>query len=179
MAFYTLTKEDLRKEIGSEVRRYFKEQIIPLKEVAETIGIAPQALSRYLTGKVGFSIKIADRLWRKYGLSITFLLSGNGPLLAKDLEKMDKYYEELSSDCDSSIRSLIKEHGVGNVIRSIAGYAFFKEPDCCMTIPSGKEQVLFAQTRDSKIIDKIAKQWRNDGKKLITEEEFLCSLAFE
>lgn len=70
--------EEARKRIGQGVREFFKKKRIKQQEAAEMLGVSPAYVSKVCRGKCGFSPENAKEWSNQFGLSTTFLLTGEG-----------------------------------------------------------------------------------------------------
>ena len=74
------------EEIAIEVCAEFRRRGINQLKAAEMLGIKPNGLSLYLTGKRAFGSNIARKWAEAFGFSATFLMTGEGALVPGELE---------------------------------------------------------------------------------------------
>jgi transcriptional regulator with XRE-family HTH domain len=66
------------------LKRYFDENGITQQQVASSLGVSLQYINQILNGKKSLGKKNAERLANLYGLSKSFLLTGDGPITTTD-----------------------------------------------------------------------------------------------
>ena len=66
------------------LKRYFDENGITQQQVADSLGVSLQYINQILNGKKSLGKKNAERLANLYGLSKSFLLTGDGPITTTD-----------------------------------------------------------------------------------------------
>ena len=69
------------KQIGKELRKYFKGQGLTQKDIAETFGVSTAYINSLFTGKRAFGKDQADKWANHFGLSTLWLLTGEGEML--------------------------------------------------------------------------------------------------
>lgn len=69
------------KQIGNELRKYFKGQGLTQKDIAETFGVSTAYINSLFTGKRAFGKDQADKWANHFGLSTLWLLTGEGEML--------------------------------------------------------------------------------------------------
>lgn len=74
------------EEIAIEVCAEFRRRGINQMKAAEMLGIKPNGLSLYLTGKRAFGSNIARKWAEAFGFSATFLMTGEGSLVPGEVE---------------------------------------------------------------------------------------------
>ena len=78
------------KEIGEELRNYFKNKGLTQREVASKLGVPYQYINAVLTGKKAIGRENAKRLGNIFGLSQSWLLTGEGEMFANSKEGQSK-----------------------------------------------------------------------------------------
>lgn len=63
------------------LRKFFESKGITQKSIADELNVAPAYINKLLTGKKAFGKKTAQRFQDLYGLSSSWLLTGEGPML--------------------------------------------------------------------------------------------------
>lgn len=63
------------------LRDFFEKNGILQKDVCEALGFTPATISNILAGRYQISKKVARKLSETYGLSMTFLITGDGELV--------------------------------------------------------------------------------------------------
>lgn len=104
--FDLFADEKLRIGIGGRIRLFAKRKYGTLKKLAEAMGISPQQLHQYISGKREPGSKILLKLL-KLGCDINWLLSGSESM---ESFKIDKLEHELSKLQESltQISSIVK-----------------------------------------------------------------------
>lgn len=74
------------EEFAIEVCAEFRRRGINQLKAAEMLGIKPNGLSLYLTGKRAFGSNIARKWAETFGFSATFLMTGEGTLVPGEQE---------------------------------------------------------------------------------------------
>lgn len=69
------------KPIGPQLTKFFKERGITQDEIAQQLGVSQSYVSALLTGKKAFGKGQADNFARLYGLSPSWLLTGDGDMM--------------------------------------------------------------------------------------------------
>ncbi len=68
----------------TEMRQYFDNQSITQKTIAEQLQVSPAYVNKLFLGKKDFGKKTAEKFRDHFGLSQSWLLTGEGPMLASD-----------------------------------------------------------------------------------------------
>lgn len=68
-------------EISSKLSQYFRDRCITQETIAETLGVSQQYVSGLLSGKKAFGKKQAQRFYECWGISPSWLLTGEGEML--------------------------------------------------------------------------------------------------
>ena len=66
----------------SEMRQHFENQGIAQKTIAEKLQVSPAYVNKLFLGKKDFGKKTAEKFRDLFGLSQSWLLTGEGPMLA-------------------------------------------------------------------------------------------------
>lgn len=69
----------------TDLRSYFKERGISQKEIADAMGVSPAYINSIFTGKRNLGKNNAEKLQEKFGLSASWLLTGEGSMLIGDI----------------------------------------------------------------------------------------------
>lgn len=96
--------------IGSRLKAYAKARCGSVKRLAEEIGVRPDNLQKYASGRNEPGAKLLLALAR-HGCNVHWLLTGEGPMLAEDLRKGG------SAEQDQEILAVLKTAGIGDVER--------------------------------------------------------------
>lgn len=79
-------------KIGEELRKFFKEQNLTQKEVALKAGLPPSYITKIYKGERGFGKEMAEKWQTLFGLSKTYLLTGEGEMLIDNKDRSVPYY---------------------------------------------------------------------------------------
>lgn len=98
----------------SEMRQYFENQGITQKTIAERLQVSPAYVNKLFLGKKDFGKKTAEKFRDLFGLSQSWLLTGEGPMLSP-----------VPADAAASVSSIVNgPHGtqaVGDGARAVNG----------------------------------------------------------
>ena len=72
--------------LTSELKSFFSSRGVSQSQLAEDLDVSQQYVSRLLTGVAPFGKKTATRFSELYGLSVPWLLTGEGPMMAADVQ---------------------------------------------------------------------------------------------
>ena len=98
-----------------ELRKFFDNQGITQKAIAQRMNVDPAYINKLLNGKKAFGRNTAKQFQDLYGLSSTYLLTGEGPMLTSDLT--GSVSQRSSGDNSPNV------NGSGNVVGSPYGPA--------------------------------------------------------
>ena len=98
----------------TEMRQYFESQGITQKTIAERLQVSPAYVNKLFLGKKDFGKKTAEKFRDLFGLSQSWLLTGEGPMLSP-----------VPDDSAASVSSIVNgPHGtqaVGDGARAVNG----------------------------------------------------------
>lgn len=97
----------------SEIRQYFENQGITQKTIAEQLQVSPAYVNKLFLGKKEFGKKTAEKFKDLFGLSQSWLLTGEGPMLAPTTDD--------SSLAGSVVNGPHSSQAVGNGARAVNG----------------------------------------------------------
>lgn len=87
------------EDINVRLKQYFDNQGISVKQIAEELGVTPNYISMLFAGKKNFGKKQAEKWSNHFGLSKSWLLTGEGEMLKKkDGDIEEKTQEEIFPD---------------------------------------------------------------------------------
>jgi len=72
--------------VGKELKKFFARKGITQEEVAKTLGVSQQIVSRLLNG-YGFGKKTADNWSKAFGLNPAWLRTGDGRMMLEDAQQ--------------------------------------------------------------------------------------------
>ena len=82
-----------------ELRKYFRNQKITQKEIAEKMGVSNAYINAIFTGKTELGKKNAEVLQKLYGISAAWLLTGEGDMLLGDVSGSNNAVGSEASVC--------------------------------------------------------------------------------
>lgn len=68
------------KNIGEQLRAFFKEKGMTQEEIADRLGVSQQYVNALLNGKTAFGKKQARKWNELFGISVNWLLTGDGDI---------------------------------------------------------------------------------------------------
>ena len=67
--------------VGSELRKYFESKGITQQSIANQMNVSKAYVNRLFTGKASFGKEVAEKWSNQFGLSKSWLLTGEGSML--------------------------------------------------------------------------------------------------
>lgn len=132
-------------QFSEKLRQYFDNKGITQKNIAETLGVDPAYINKLLSGKKGFGKKTAQQFQDLYGLSASWLLTGEGEMLNNKAENeqnkpiADEQYLLVPIIHIDSVGGMHSTNTIAQEPQYIEGYVPFtdaREGDICI-IQSG------------------------------------------
>lgn len=68
--------------VGSELRKYFESKGITQQSIANQMNVSKAYVNRLFTGKASFGKEVAEKWSNQFGLSKSWLLTGEGSMLS-------------------------------------------------------------------------------------------------
>ena len=75
--------------IAAKLREYFDNQGITQQNIADRFGVSKQTINPYMTGAKPFGRKVAQKWAEEFGLSASWLLTGEGDMFGGSAKKVD------------------------------------------------------------------------------------------
>lgn len=100
-------------DIGKSLRQYFDNQGITQQSIANTMNVSKAYVNRLFTGKAKFGKETAEKWSNQFGLQKSWLLTGEGPMLAPTTDD--------SSPAGSVVNGPHSSQAVGNGARAVNG----------------------------------------------------------
>lgn len=108
--------------IGEKLTAYFKSLGITQEDIAERLGVSQQYVSRLLSGNAEFGKKQAQRFYELWKIQPSWLLTGQGEMIAisnendemqtpRDLSDADAKFREYVYIKDAQIDELLRQNG--------------------------------------------------------------------
>lgn len=95
--------ELLMKPVHEQLREFFKERGMSQVEVAETLGMTKSAVNKYFLGYNKFGKGQAEKWHEAFGISKSFLLTGEGSIVDEEPTKQIDGLLQTISDLNSVI----------------------------------------------------------------------------
>lgn len=77
------------RPIAAKLREYFESQGITQQNIADRFGVSKQTINPYMTGAKPFGRKVAQKWAEEFGLSASWLLTGEGDMFGGSDKKVD------------------------------------------------------------------------------------------
>lgn len=127
-------------EMLAEMRNYFDNQGITQKDIAERLQVSPAYVNKLFLGKKDFGKKTAEKFRDLFGLSQSWLLTGEGPMLAS------------GSSPSSIVNGAHSSQAVGDGARAVNNEGL---KDCLEIIRQQQETIKRQAETISKLLDKL------------------------
>jgi len=107
------------KMIGEKLTAYFKSLGITQEDIAERLGVSQQYVSRLLSGNAEFGKKQAQRFYELWKIQPSWLLTGQGEMIATSNENDEMQTPRDLSDADAKFREYvyIKDAQIDELLR--------------------------------------------------------------
>lgn len=105
--------------IGEKLTAYFKSLGITQEDIAERLGVSQQYVSRLLSGNAEFGKKQAQRFYQLWKIQPSWLLTGQGEMIATSNENDEMQTPRYLSDADAKFREYvyIKDAQIDELLR--------------------------------------------------------------
>ena len=77
------------RQIAAKLREYFESQGITQQNIADRFGVSKQTINPYMTGAKPFGRKVAQKWAEEFGLSASWLLTGDGDMFGGSAKNVD------------------------------------------------------------------------------------------
>jgi transcriptional regulator with XRE-family HTH domain len=128
-------------DIGRTLKEYFDAQGITQQSIATTMGVSKAYVNRLFTGKAQFGKEAAEKWSNQFGLHKSWLLTGEGPMLASG-----------SSPSSSIVNGAHSSQAVGDGARAVNNEGL---KDCLEIIRQQQETIKRQAETISKLLDKL------------------------
>lgn len=93
--------------VGSELRKYFESKGITQQSIANQMNVSKAYVNRLFTGKASFGKEVAEKWSNQFGLSKSWLLTGEGSMLSAS--ESDSVSASSSTDLSSALNKAMDE----------------------------------------------------------------------
>lgn len=93
--------------VGSELRKYFESKGITQQSIANQMNVSKAYVNRLFTGKASFGKEVAEKWSNQFGLSKSWLLTGEGSMLSAS--DPDSVSASSSTDLSSALNKAMDE----------------------------------------------------------------------
>lgn len=93
--------------VGSELRKYFESKGITQQSIANQMNVSKAYVNRLFTGKASFGKEVAEKWSNQFGLSKSWLLTGEGSMLSAS--DPDSVSVSSSTDLSSALNKAMDE----------------------------------------------------------------------
>lgn len=131
-------------DIGKSLRQYFDNQGITQQSIANTMNVSKAYVNRLFTGKAKFGKETAEKWSNQFGLQKSWLLTGEGPMLAPTTDD--------SSLTGSVVNGPHSSQAVGNGARAVNGEGV---KECLEIIKQQQDTIRRQAEAITKLLDKL------------------------
>lgn len=131
-------------DIGKSLRQYFDNQGITQQSIANTMNVSKAYVNRLFTGKAKFGKETAEKWSNQFGLQKSWLLTGEGPMLAPTTDD--------SSLSGSVVNGPHSSQAVGNGARAVNGEGV---RECLEIIKQQQDTIRRQAEAITKLLDKL------------------------
>lgn len=131
-------------DIGKSLRQYFDNQGITQQSIANTMNVSKAYVNRLFTGKAKFGKETAEKWSNQFGLQKSWLLTGEGPMLAPTTDD--------SSLAGSVVNGPHSSQAVGNGARAVNGEGV---RECLEIIKQQQDTIRRQAEAITKLLDKL------------------------
>lgn len=131
-------------DIGKSLRQYFDNQGITQQSIANTMNVSKAYVNRLFTGKAKFGKETAEKWSNQFGLQKSWLLTGEGPMLAPTTDD--------SSLAGSVVNGPHSSQAVGNGARAVNGEGV---KECLEIIKQQQDTIRRQAEAITKLLDKL------------------------
>ena len=98
-------------QIGKKLKEFFDSKGITQKQVAEALGVSPQYINSIFNDRKELGKKNAEKLANQFGLSYSWILTGEGEMTTSDVTPMRKTELEEYTETKAGLKFFTREDG--------------------------------------------------------------------
>lgn len=98
-------------QIGKKLKEFFDSKGFTQKQVAEALGVSPQYINSIFNDRKELGKKNAEKLANQFGLSYSWILTGEGDMTTSDVTPMRKTELEEYTETKAGLKFFTREDG--------------------------------------------------------------------